>query len=98
MNIKFVPPLIYFADAPLQVYEIKKESTMPQALLIMCFLMNLMILVISNQLLTLSPQYATFGSQRFDNGGKLEQCSLQVVDSGKNFCKMTNTSALLNKY
>jgi LMBR1 domain-containing protein 1 len=70
---------------------------MPQALLIMAFLMSLIILVVSNQLLTLSPQYATFGSQKVVVRGSQEECSLLEISASSSACKMTNISTLLNK-
>lgn len=72
---------------------------MPQALLILSFLMNLIILVLSSQITNLSPQYATFGSQKFKNdGGDFESCSLNAISSGvSSECKPSNVSSILNK-
>lgn len=82
-----------------KIYEIKKESTMPQALLILSFLMNLIILVLSNQTTNLTPQYTMFGSQKFESNGKFEFCSLnEITANSKSMCHLSNVSTILSKY
>ena len=73
---------------------------MPQALLILAFLMNLIILVLSNQTTNLTPQYTMFGSQKFDIGnGQSAFCSLNEISSNsKSNCHLSNVSTILNKF
>lgn len=71
---------------------------MPQALLILSFLMNLIILVLSNQISNLSPQYVMFGSQKLQKGGNFEFCSLNEIGTTLNSqCNLSNVAAILNK-
>ena len=47
------------------MYQLRPRRTTPQALLFMCFLLMMVILSLNVTLLTLSPQYMTFGNQRY---------------------------------
>ena len=47
------------------MYQLRPRRTSPQALLFMCFLLMMVILSLNVTLLTLSPQYMTYGNQRF---------------------------------
>lgn len=38
---------------------------MPQALIIVAFIMNIITLVLSSQMMIFAPQYATFGNQSY---------------------------------
>jgi len=72
---------------------------MPQALLILAFLMNLIILALSSQTTNLTPQYTMFGSQRYLSSGKSEFCSLNEIST--NFstnCHLSNVSLILSKF
>eukprot|EP01017_Pseudomicrothorax_dubius_P009133 TRINITY_DN13058_c0_g1_i1.p1 TRINITY_DN13058_c0_g1~~TRINITY_DN13058_c0_g1_i1.p1 ORF type:complete len:508 (-),score=114.09 TRINITY_DN13058_c0_g1_i1:835-2358(-) len=80
------------------VFEIRKEATTPQALLIMAFIVKLIIFLLSTQVFTLSPQYSTFGSQVYrSNNGEQVHCSLDVIQSEPGACRMTNISIFYNK-
>lgn len=82
------------------MFDIKKKSTIPQALLIMSFLMCLMILAFMMEMLTLAPQYSTFGTQMFypnSNQGQVP-CSLSMISGAQeNECVMSNISKFYNR-
>ena len=48
-----------------QVFKIRPRRTPPQPLLLACVLLMLIMLVMNVEVLTLAPQYATFGSQQY---------------------------------
>ena len=78
---------------------------MPQALLLMAFLMNLLILVLNTQMMVLSPQYSTFGSQTFlDDQNNKHLCSLSQIHTDSNLkntsnsCRISNLSSFTNRF
>ena len=85
-----------------QTLEIKKESTPPSLLFIIAIILNISILVVCNQLMTLCPQYATFGNQHFFDRKtrNLELCTLEAYSKveAKFTCQMTTLSSFYNKY
>lgn len=46
----------------LRSYEIKRGETMPQALTVWAFIINLLIMVLCSQLMAFCPSYTTFGA------------------------------------
>ncbi|MCQ2817870.1 MAG: LMBR1 domain-containing protein [archaeon] len=74
------------------LYEIKKSYTIPQAMLIFGFLISLMVLSMVMEMMTLAPQYLTFGLQKNSKGN---ECTIK--DIGSNKCIMTNTAMFYNK-
>jgi LMBR1 domain-containing protein 1 len=79
-------------------FEIKKGSTSPQGLLIMSFIILLMILSFMNEMLTLAPQYSTFGTQRFSKTSKQGEipCNLSLITE-KDECIMSNISKFYDR-
>ena len=74
-------------------YEIRPKRTLPQALLISGFIISFVILSLSAQMMTLSPQYTTFGSQKYND----EFCSLDNVSRMTNSCRMSDVSTFFNR-
>lgn len=66
---------------------------MPQAFLILAFLLNLIIFFLSNQMNILAPQYTMFGSQKIS---PFENCSLNTNKDSR--CVASNISTFSNKY
>ncbi|CAD8145881.1 unnamed protein product [Paramecium octaurelia] len=85
----------------LKGFEIKKEQTQPSSLFIVAAILNISILVVCNQLMTLCPQYATFGNQHYYDIRTRQQslCTLEAVSKveAKFICQMTNLSTFYNK-
>ena len=81
------------------LYQIRKGHTSPQGLLVLSFLMIVILFSFSMEVLTLMPQYATFGSQRFVNEhGKKELCSTSALQGGAGrYCKMSTIALFYNK-
>lgn len=46
-----------------QLYDFRKAGTMPNGLLLGCWMVCFAVLVLNMQLLTFAPKYATFGDQ-----------------------------------
>ncbi|CDW85588.1 UNKNOWN [Stylonychia lemnae] len=82
-----------------QGYTIKKRETQPQALNLAAVLIILMVFAFSMQLMTISPQYTTFGSQRLEDGTPcgLEQNQTRLKHSKFAQCEMTEISSFYNK-
>lgn len=81
-------------------FEIKKQSTNPQGLLIMSFMMCLMILAFMMEMLTLAPQYSTFGTQTFAKNSKQGEipCQLSLISGAQQKeCIMSNISKFYNR-
>ena len=55
---------------------------MPQGLLIMAFIMNLLILTLNSQLMILAPQYTTLGSQSYQDNNTKTLCSISEMRKG----------------
>ena len=75
---------------------------MPQALLIGSFLISIMILAFMIEILTLAPQYSTFGTQvqisKDQRNLEIFQCNLANVSNySKNECVMSNISLFFNR-
>eukprot|EP00112_Aurelia_sp_Birch-Aquarium-sp1_P004805 Seg1545.2_Seg1545.9 transcript_id=Seg1545.2_Seg1545.9/GoldUCD/mRNA.D3Y31 product="putative lysosomal cobalamin transporter" protein_id=Seg1545.2_Seg1545.9/GoldUCD/D3Y31 len=82
-----------------RMFKIKAYRTMPQALLLMIFIMMLMVLSINVMLFTITPQYVMFGSQHFrknSTDGKVE-AAICSTESPPDECTMTRMAVLLNK-
>jgi LMBR1 domain-containing protein 1 len=79
-------------------FEIKKGSTSPQGLLIMSFIILMMILSFMNEMLTLAPQYSTFGTQKFSKSSKQGElpCNLSLITE-KSECIMSNISKFYDR-
>ena len=64
----------------------------------MSFMISIMILAFMNEMLTLAPQYSTFGTQSFSKNSKQGDipCSLSLI-SGNNECQMSNISRFYDR-
>lgn len=49
------------------LYRVRAKRTAPQGVLLMALILNFLILTLNMQVLTLAPQYATFGHQSYDS-------------------------------
>jgi len=61
-------------------------------------MISIMILAFMMEILTLAPQYATFGTQTYKNGNSILECTLTstTTEQGKD-CIMSNISTFYNK-
>ncbi|CRH01707.1 conserved Plasmodium membrane protein, unknown function [Plasmodium relictum] len=78
------------------IYKLKPKKSSPETMLILCFLIIHIILVLIMTLLTIAPNYITYGIQNIklnDNLGYIK-CSLKT---DKNVCKMSVLSVFFNK-
>jgi len=75
-----------------RIYEIRAKHSMPSALLMGCWMLMFVALALNMEVLTLSPQYATFGNQFYANitmsGGPTpiiqvtkEKCTIELSDT-----------------
>lgn len=68
----------------LELFRIRRRDSTPQALSIVSILVILMMFAFSMQLMSIAPQYLTFGDQRLPssgdatNGEPLEKCTLKM--------------------
>ncbi|EUR65942.1 hypothetical protein PFBG_04682 [Plasmodium falciparum 7G8] len=78
------------------LYKLKPKKSSPETLLVLCFLIIHIILVLIMTLLTIAPNYITYGIQKIklnDNLGYIK-CSLKT---DKHICKMSVLSVFFNK-
>jgi LMBR1 domain-containing protein 1 len=78
-----------------RVYSIEKGRTYPQALLLAALYMALMILSLAMELLTLSPQYATFGAQTFMGAAGPLPCAIAQGHKNPDGCDMSQISTIV---
>eukprot|EP00921_Rhytidocystis_pertsovi_P012226 GHVQ01019772.1.p1 GENE.GHVQ01019772.1~~GHVQ01019772.1.p1 ORF type:complete len:564 (+),score=48.87 GHVQ01019772.1:816-2507(+) len=66
------------------LYCIMPHKSMPQALLVLCFILIHILLALSMVLVTLSPRYATYGTQSYlpENGSGKLSCYLAATTQG----------------
>lgn len=62
----------------LEIYKIRRRDTMPQALSVVSILVILMMFAFSMQLMSIAPQYVTFGDQKQGNG---QGCTLKETQA-----------------
>ena len=72
------------------LFEIQKRSTNPQGLLVLSFEISMMTIAFVLEMITLCPQYATFGPQLTSDGLK---CNMNNMKK----CIMTNIAVFYNK-
>jgi len=82
-----------------QKYELRRDGTLPKTLLITGFLTCIMTLALYSQIMTLSPQYTTFGNQHYLDASKkqMRMCALTQLSSHKVECQASYTSTFFNK-
>jgi len=77
------------------LFTIKPRQTPPQGLLLATILLMLAILALNVEILTLAPQYATYGSQVYLNANNtLVECSITAPQSK---CTMTQIGTLMGR-
>jgi len=80
----------------IKMFPFRKSGTAPQGLLCAAWVLILSVLALNNQLITLTPQYATYGSQEQHFVNKSEvPCSLEWVTNGT--CRMTVIGRIVNR-
>eukprot|EP01121_Diplochlamys_sp_Union-15-3_P002660 TRINITY_DN1238_c0_g1_i5.p1 TRINITY_DN1238_c0_g1~~TRINITY_DN1238_c0_g1_i5.p1 ORF type:complete len:501 (+),score=40.51 TRINITY_DN1238_c0_g1_i5:63-1565(+) len=81
----------------MKLFPFKIRGTAPQGLLCASWLLMLSVLALNNQIITLAPTYATFGSQKqkIDNGTTVP-CSFKYL-APNGTCRMTVIGALVSK-
>jgi LMBR1 domain-containing protein 1 len=79
------------------MYSFRKGKTMPQGLLLAAVILVLSVLVLNIQLITLAPQYATFGSQTYQpaNTTAPVPCSIDYTPPNGN-CTMTQIADIVH--
>ncbi|KMZ79284.1 hypothetical protein PVIIG_01758 [Plasmodium vivax India VII] len=78
------------------LYKLKTRRSSPETMLVLCFVIIHIILVLIMTLLTIAPNYITYGIQRIRINDPLAfiKCSLKT---DKNVCKMSVLSVFFNK-
>jgi len=82
------------------LYSIKPRQTAPQGLLLTAILLMLALLVLNMEILTLAPQYASYGTQDYEawnnvtNTTKTEPCSITAPIEN---CTMTQIGILVGR-
>ena len=78
------------------MYPIEKGATAPQGLVMAAIFTMLCILAFNFELVTLAPQYSSFGSQTFFNETTKQvlACSIQLPPQN---CTMTQLASLVNR-
>ena len=78
------------------MYSRRKRASAPQGLLAAAIITMLCILALNFELLTLAPQYTSFGSQTFFNSTTkvISPCSIQFPVKN---CTMTQIASLVNR-
>ena len=99
-NCKILFYHIYLFILFIQWFDVRKKGTNPQGLLIISFKICLLILAFMMEMFTLSPQYATFGTQRFSKNSPQGDvpCKLSLISGKQNTeCIMSNISKFYNR-
>lgn len=66
------------------MYELKTRKSMPQALLVLCNVLAYIVLALCMAMLTIAPDYSSFGSQSATtDGGSKTRCSMERRESGR---------------
>ncbi|CAA9989953.1 LMBR1 domain-containing protein, putative [Plasmodium knowlesi strain H] len=78
------------------LYKLKARRSSPETMLVLCFVIIHIILVLIMTLLTIAPNYITYGIQRIriNDTPAFIKCSLKT---DKNVCKMSVLSVFFNK-
>ncbi|XP_021342280.1 probable lysosomal cobalamin transporter [Mizuhopecten yessoensis] len=85
----------------LKMYKIRPRRTRPQGILMLCMILMFIMSAINIIIYELTPQYSSFGSQRYtikDNStsdGKLEICSTDAHESN---CVISRMALLLTRF
>ncbi|XP_048758835.1 probable lysosomal cobalamin transporter isoform X2 [Ostrea edulis] len=83
----------------LRMYKIRPRRTRPQGILMLCMIMMFLTLAINIIIYELTPQYSSFGSQRYvttsGNSTKLASCTTEAT---ANDCTITRMTLLLTSF
>lgn len=79
----------------IRMYRLRMGRARPQALLLLCMGLVFVALALNVVLYSASPQYATFGSQLYQDANGTHACS---VDAPENECMMSRGSASLVRF
>lgn len=82
----------------INMYALQARKSMPQALLVLCNVMAYILLALCMALLTIAPDYTSFGSQTSNaiEGGKQSQCSLERREATTT-CQVSVISAFFTR-
>ncbi|XP_067677707.1 probable lysosomal cobalamin transporter [Haliotis asinina] len=86
----------------IRMYKIRPRRTRPQGLLMLCMILMFIVLAINIIVYELTPQYSTFGSQKYGNttgasnttSAPLHQCTMEVAED----CVVTRMALLLTRF
>lgn len=79
------------------MYALRARKSMPQATLLLCNVMAFILLALCMALLTIAPNYTSFGSQRaVEDGAEGSRCSLDK-DTGDSPCMVSVISAFFTR-
>jgi hypothetical protein len=73
----------------LLLFRLKRRSSPPQGLLLASMILVLALLALTNILMSLAPQYTTYGGQVYNNGTAVVECGPQAP---KDACHMSQVS------
>ncbi|XP_031550447.1 probable lysosomal cobalamin transporter [Actinia tenebrosa] len=87
----------------IKLFKIRPRHTLPQALLMMCVMLMLIVLSLNIMLFTLAPQYVMYGSQHYMGNSTVNNvttitayvCSTEVSSDD---CLMTRISVFLHRF
>jgi len=80
----------------IRLYDFKEQRTKPQGLLIASIYLMTSLLAIMNQLVTIAPSYAMFGSQKIVVHNKTVSCGLSYYNNVTNVCVPTQVGDIVN--
>lgn len=82
----------------LGLYSLRARKSMPQALLVLCNIMAYILLALCMALLTIAPNYTSFGSQTIAaENGSTSWCSLVKPEEGTTPCKISVISTFFTR-
>lgn len=77
-----------------RLFAVRPAGTLPRGILLVCYLLSLVVLALNTVLLTLTPQYATYGNQVFVQDGRVVACNTQAPPTE---CTLTRLAALTSR-
>jgi len=80
----------------MRLYDFREQRTKPQGLLIASIYLMTSLLAIMNQLITIAPNYAMFGSQKTVYHNKTVLCGLSYYNNATNECVPTQVGDIVN--
>ena len=79
-----------------QMFAVRPRKTIPQALVAAALIIMMCSLCLMTQILSISPQYATFGAQTyFSEDGEEVWCNMSA---GADACPMTQIAQIINRF